>query len=195
MCAVYLGSGVSPTLPVLFLGAAFPLWSPAESARLRSPAVCAHWMRPSGRSMEQYDERRPGGADAGLGRSSIVRIGSPALPALASIAPCHGWFSACASSCSIPIFRRRVTIEWPWFVRFVSAENPDFVADDHAFAAPVRLPGRRSSSICSIGSSGTVRSTRTKQCRERCSRGGSLLKPAGASWRSRSSCSIGQYHP
>jgi hypothetical protein len=37
--AIDYGSGVSPTLPVLFLGLAIVLWSLAELARLRTPNV------------------------------------------------------------------------------------------------------------------------------------------------------------
>lgn len=114
--AVDLGSGVSPTLPVLFLGAAFTLWSLAELARLRSPAVALtdETVRPL---MEQT---MSGGLEkltpdwALLNRSTVA-----VPPALAVIAPvmvvgvCLFLFD--------PIFRPLVTIDGPWFGRFVSA--------------------------------------------------------------------------
>ena len=114
--AVDLGSGVSPTLPVLFLGAAFTLWSLAELARLRSPAVALtdEAVRPLMEQTMSGGLRQLTPDWALLNRSTVA-----VPPALAVIAPvmvvgvCLFLFD--------PIFRPLVTIDGPWFGRFVSA--------------------------------------------------------------------------
>lgn len=114
--AVDLGSGVSPTLPVLFLCAALMLWSLAELARLRSPAVAL--TDPAVRPLMQ--QTMSGDLERMTRDWDLLNRSTVAVPrALAIIAPI-----LVIATCLFlfdPIVRPLVTIDGPWFGRFVSA--------------------------------------------------------------------------
>jgi len=114
--AVDLGSGVSPTVPVLCLGAALTLWSLAELARLRSPNVALA----DPVVCDLMSQTVGGGLDR-LSRSwALLNRSTVAVPAwLFAVA-----VAVLATTCFLlfdPIFRPLVTIEGPWFGRFAAS--------------------------------------------------------------------------
>ncbi len=114
--ATDLGSGVSPTLPVLCLGAAITLWSLAELARLRSPKValadphvCALMHQTVSGGLEHLSR-----SWALLNRSTLaVPVWLSAFAVAMIAATCFFLFD--------PFVRPLVTIEGRWFGRFVSS--------------------------------------------------------------------------
>ena len=134
MRATNFASGVSPTLPIVFLFGALALWGALELSRLRGPGPGAR--------------RRVGPTDDSAGDQQIAKPLTSAwaelIPSAMRVRPALAWVVVVgvAGTCFAffdPFVRPLVTIEGVHFGRFVWNHDPAAAGDDRPRAPAVRV--------------------------------------------------------